>query len=229
MELHRKKREDTMDATLMNSLIAAASGLIGALIGGAATIFATSRQLRSDRESEIKREERAAERERTRERYERFKTAAGICLENSLIMAGIVTQAYRQEPPDIKAAQTIVAPENQIIAQLLSLPRDLGLRFEEAAKILRYGIDIPEEPYHWNGQWAAYVVSTGLREATSSWLASGRIPPRSEEWAEFLVGAEEVESDYERQYHQAIGRQFEQDRENYRKTKAPELMQVQLR
>ncbi|HZJ40573.1 MAG TPA: hypothetical protein VFD20_06470 [Demequina sp.] len=218
-----------MDAETANNLITAAAALGGALVGGLATVLATTLQQRHEREAELTREERAEKRRRRQATEERERLAAGRCDSLVTQLTGILSNNDRATDvgPYFHAQVSPVLQE--LSSESVFLPKALRERVDEAALVILQAEDLGREHYHGEIGWAAHTVHHDIHNAVAAWLRGDELPDRSDNMCDFILAAERVNSFHQEQYDEYEGHELEGLQGAWRQNNAEELAGVKKR
>lgn len=184
-----------VDSETTNNLITAGASLLGAVVGGTASIWATSLQFRREQKAEMERERRADAR-RARDLAEtRARAAAVLC--DSLIgrLAELVQQWDEANRPTEMTGIPMGQPLRELAAETVYLPTDLQERVQEAILILRQSDELAR--YHFDTEavnWSTGVVGRESHRLIAKWLRGEGVQPRSSEWCGFVLAAERAEA-----------------------------------
>jgi hypothetical protein len=218
-----------MEAATVNNLITAAAALGGALVGGLATVLATTLQQRHEREAELARETRAEEGRLRQATQERERLAAERC--DSLIaqLTGILNNhdwATDRGP----IFYTQISPVVQdLSSEAVYLQKALRERVDEAALVGQRAQDLRQE--HYDGQigWVANTVQNEIHNAVAAWLRGDELPARSDNMCDFILAAERMNSFYEEQYDEYEGHELEDRQRSWRQRNAEALADIKER
>ena len=218
-----------METETVNNLITAAAALGGALVGGSATVLATTLQQRHEREAELTREERAEKRRSRQATEERECLAAEQC--DSLIaqLAGILN-SHDWATDTGPSLYTQISPVVwDLSSEAVYLPKALRERVDEAAQVVQRARDLRQEHYDGHIGWAANTVQSEIHNAVAAWLRGDELPPRSDEMCDFILASEKVNNIYEEQYAEYEGYELESRQRSWRQVNADALADVKKR
>jgi hypothetical protein len=218
-----------VEAETVNNLITAAAALGGAVVGGLATVLATTLQQRHEREAELTREERAEKRRSRQATEERERLAAEQC--DSLIaqLAGILNSLDWATDTGPSLYTQISPVLRDLSSEAVYLPKALRERVDEAAQVVQRARDLHQE--HYDGQigWAASTVQGEIHNAVAAWLRGDELPARSDNMCDFILASERVNSFYEEQYAEYEGYELENRQGSWRQLNADALADVKKR
>lgn len=218
-----------VEAETVNNLITAAAGLGGALVGGGATVLATTLQQRHQRGAELAREARAEERGRRQATEERERLAAERC--DSLIaqLRGILNSHDWAKDLGVNFYTQISPVLQALSSEAVYLPKALRERLDEAAEAVQRAQDLHQE--HYDGQigWVADTVHNEIHNAVAAWLRGDDLPARSDNMCDFILAAERMNSFHQEEYEEYEGHELEDRQRSWRQRNTEALADVKKR
>lgn len=190
-----------MDADTANNVITAGAGIIGALVGGGASIWATSLTQKSERTAEIERERRADERQRRDAAEHRTQIAAKRCDEMITDLTEQIREWDRSGSITHETSDYFDltrGKERAVDAEAQYLPPPLRARVSEAMSVLRRGDLLHQELYNYDPlTWAAHEVGRETHRVIAAWQRGEDLPLRSDGWCDLVLAAENAEAAWE--------------------------------
>jgi hypothetical protein len=216
-----------VDAQTTSNLAIAGAALLGAIVGGAASILATVVQTRHESRAQREREARDDKRRRTESKELRERQAAVEC---DRLVSQVRDVAYLggrddSEPYGAAATPLLRALESEIVF----LPKSLQVRLDEAVLVLRHADDLNREMYYSSVGWAAHTVFTEVHLAVASWLRGDALPERSDNMCDFILSAKWVQDWFDQSYELQEGQEIAARQAQWRDQNKSELAQIKIR
>lgn len=218
-----------MDAETINNLTTAGAAMGGALVGGGATVWATTIQQRHERRSELEREARAEERRRREATEARAQLAAERCDTLVTQLADMLSHDNNGEPGGTEAHTSASPLLQELSFEAVFLPKELQQRLDEAALVLQRASDLYREHYYGQVSWAAHTVQRDIHNAIAAWLRGDQLPSRSPNMADFILASERVNDFYEELYNEHEGHDIDERQEEWREENVEELVEIMKR
>lgn len=218
-----------MEVERVNNLITAAAGLGGALVGGGATVMATTLQQRHQRGAELAREARADERGRRHATEERERLAAERCDSLVAQLTGILNDHDWVSDRTMNFHTQTSPGLQELSSESVYLPKALQERLDEAALVIQRAGDLQQEHYDGRSGWAAHIVHREIHNGVAAWLRGDDLPARSDAMCDFILAAERMNSFHQEEYEEYEGHELEDRQRAWRQRNTEALADVKKR